>query len=66
MAQRIPVFVYASDPISQAGVSAQLRHRPEIHVVDDGIVLYLGERSYTYEDRLHVIPLDQLWLSGQG
>lgn len=26
-----------------------------------GVVLYLGERSYTYEDRLHVIPVDRLW-----
>lgn len=25
-----------------------------------GVVLYLGERSYTYEDRLHVIPADRL------
>jgi len=33
--QRITVFVYAPDPISQAGLAAQLRARPEIHVVDD-------------------------------
>lgn len=26
-----------------------------------GVVLYLGERSYTFEDRLHVIPVDRLW-----
>jgi predicted AAA+ superfamily ATPase len=26
-----------------------------------GVVLYLGQRSYTYEDRLHVVPLDRLW-----
>lgn len=26
-----------------------------------GYALYLGERSYTYEDRLHVLPLDRLW-----
>lgn len=26
-----------------------------------GVALYLGERSYTYEDRLHVMPLDRLW-----
>ena len=26
-----------------------------------GVVLYLGERSYTYEDRLHVVPVDRLW-----
>jgi DNA-binding NarL/FixJ family response regulator len=32
---RITVFVYAPDPISQAGVAAQLRARPEIDVVDE-------------------------------
>lgn len=26
-----------------------------------GIVFYLGARSYTYEDRLHVMPVDRLW-----
>lgn len=26
-----------------------------------GAVLYLGERAYTYDDRLHVLPLDRLW-----
>ncbi len=26
-----------------------------------GIALYLGERSYTYADRIHVAPLDRLW-----
>lgn len=34
--QRTTVFVYAPDPISQAGVAAQLRARPEIDVLDDG------------------------------
>jgi DNA-binding NarL/FixJ family response regulator len=33
---RIPVYVYASDPISQAGVASQLRQRPEVVVVDQG------------------------------
>ena len=28
-----------------------------------GIVLSLGSRSYTVEDRLHVIPLDRLWVA---
>lgn len=32
---RINVFVYAPDPISQAGIAAQLRARPEIAVVDE-------------------------------
>ena len=26
-----------------------------------GIVLYLGQRSYTYEDRLHAVPLEAIW-----
>lgn len=26
-----------------------------------GVALYLGDRSYTYEDRLHVMPVDRLW-----
>ena len=38
MSQRIPVFVYARDPLSQAGVASQLRSRPELLVVDDGDV----------------------------
>lgn len=28
-----------------------------------GVALSLGIRSYTYEDRVHVMPLDRLWLS---
>lgn len=26
-----------------------------------GVVLYLGQRSYTYEDQLHAMPVDRLW-----
>jgi len=26
-----------------------------------GVVLHLGPRAYTKEDRLHVLPLDFLW-----
>lgn len=26
-----------------------------------GVALYTGERSYTYDDRLHVLPVDRLW-----
>jgi hypothetical protein len=26
-----------------------------------GVVLYMGQRSYTYDDRLHVKPIDRLW-----
>ena len=35
--KRLPVFVYADDPVSQAGVSSQLRPRAEVEVVDDNI-----------------------------
>ena len=37
MAERISVYVYAHDPISQAGLASQLRARPEVQVVDDDI-----------------------------
>jgi uncharacterized protein len=26
-----------------------------------GVVLHLGDRSYTYEDQLHAMPVDRLW-----
>lgn len=26
-----------------------------------GFVLFLGQRSFTYDDRVHVVPLDRLW-----
>ena len=34
MPTRIPTFVAAADPVFRAGVSAQLRPRPEIEIVD--------------------------------
>ncbi len=34
--QRVKVYVYANDPISQAGVVSQLRPRPETQLVDPG------------------------------
>ena len=37
MGARTPVFVYASDPVSQAGIASQLRLRPEILVVDEDV-----------------------------
>jgi DNA-binding NarL/FixJ family response regulator len=37
MAERISVYVYAHDPISQAGLASQLRARPEIQIVDDDV-----------------------------
>lgn len=38
MSERIRVFVYARDPISQAGMASQLRSRPELCVVEDAEV----------------------------
>jgi DNA-binding NarL/FixJ family response regulator len=35
MAERIPTYVYARDPISQAGVISQLRPRPEVAMVEE-------------------------------
>jgi DNA-binding NarL/FixJ family response regulator len=35
MAERIPVLVYASDPISRAGAATQLRSRSEVQVVEE-------------------------------
>ena len=34
MSDRLPVYVHGEDPISEAGVAAQLRGRPEAYVVD--------------------------------
>lgn len=38
MSTRVPVFVYANDPISQAGIASGLRNRPEVQVIEDGDV----------------------------
>lgn len=35
MAERIPVYVYARDQITQSGTAAQLRGRPEVCVVEE-------------------------------
>lgn len=32
---RVPVYLYASDPICRAGLASQLRPRPEVRVLDD-------------------------------
>jgi len=34
MVDRVATYIYANDPISHAGVTAQLRMRPEIRIVD--------------------------------
>lgn len=38
MSQRVPVYLYAGDPILRAGLVAQLRPRPEVEVVGEGAV----------------------------
>lgn len=38
MNERIPVYVYGDDLITQAGVAAQLRGRPETYVLDDDAI----------------------------
>jgi DNA-binding NarL/FixJ family response regulator len=35
MSRRIPVYVYAHDPVLQAGVASQLRGHPDVEVVQD-------------------------------
>lgn len=31
-----------------------------------GVVLTTGRRPYTYDDRLHVMPIDRLWSTADG
>jgi DNA-binding NarL/FixJ family response regulator len=38
MAERIGVFLYASDPVSQAGIAGQLRARPELRLTEESDV----------------------------
>ena len=38
MSDRIATYVFATDPVSQAGIAAQLRPRPEIRIVEEGDV----------------------------
>lgn len=47
-------------PGSELGPLKKLRHAVGRNF-RAGFVLYLGTRSYTFEDRLHVLPLDRLW-----
>ena len=36
MTERVCVYLYAADPILQAGLASQLRHRPEVELVSEG------------------------------
>jgi uncharacterized protein len=40
----------------------KLRRRLGSHFLG-GVVLYTGARSYTYEQNIHIVPLERLWLS---
>lgn len=51
MSRRVNVYVYADDPISQAGVAAQLRGRPEVNVLF-GPDLDAAEVAVVIVDRL--------------
>jgi predicted AAA+ superfamily ATPase len=42
------------------GPMQRLRHRVGQSFVG-GVVLYTGERAYTHDERLHVVPIDRLW-----
>lgn len=35
MAEPVPTYVYSTDPISRAGVVAQLRQRPEVRILEE-------------------------------
>ena len=34
MSERVPTCVHARDPVSEAGITAQLRRRPEVHLLE--------------------------------
>jgi DNA-binding NarL/FixJ family response regulator len=57
--QRIPVWVYARDPISQAGIASALRGRPEVWVNDsadvDGAAVALVVADEVDEETLRVM-----------
>ncbi|HTW09969.1 MAG TPA: response regulator transcription factor [Acidimicrobiales bacterium] len=36
MVSRIPVMLYATDPVSEIGIAGQLRARPEVRLLSDG------------------------------
>lgn len=56
------VEVTAASRVSGETLKAMvgLRRRLGDHFLG-GVILYTGTRSYTYEDRVHVVPVDRLW-----
>ncbi|WP_022888599.1 ATP-binding protein [Agromyces italicus] len=60
----VAIEVKASTRVSGGDFSALRRLRDRLgDTFTAGVTLYLGERSYTFEDRLHVMPVDKLWQS---
>jgi DNA-binding NarL/FixJ family response regulator len=49
--ERIPTCIFARDPISEAGVSSQLRPRPEVRVVN---------REHVAEARVALVVVDEI------
>jgi predicted AAA+ superfamily ATPase len=58
------VEVKASGTVSDQDFSGMRLLRDKLgDLFTGGVVVNLGQRSYTYEDRLHVLPLDRLWVA---
>ncbi|HEY8338434.1 MAG TPA: hypothetical protein VIK95_01120, partial [Egibacteraceae bacterium] len=51
MTRRIPVYVYANDPVTRTGIAVELRGRPELQVVED---------SDLHEAQVAVVAVDEL------
>lgn len=71
------LFLIVRLPAWGKSLRTRVSVKPKVHVVDfrgltqlrdalgprftAGIILTTGKRSYTYADRLHVMPIDRLW-----
>lgn len=61
----IAVEVKASDRVDSRSLGSLRRLRERLgDAFVAGIVFHLGQHGYLAEDRLHVIPVDRLWLTG--
>jgi predicted AAA+ superfamily ATPase len=60
---RVVAFeVKAAGRVSGGDLSGLRRLREHVgNAFVAGVALYTGARSYTYEDRVHVMPIDRLW-----
>lgn len=58
----VAVEIKASGRVSGTDLAALGALRDRLgNAFAGGVALYLGERGYTYDDRLHVVPVDRLW-----